>query len=332
MVSSTTDATYWLSLTNDNYSMQWSQLTVENGILTVSTQLTPPPLINGLSDPSTYTRFTDLVISEPNNDKDIQFDVSYFLNELEIDCNNTATCPTQVSISFAKRPDTTFVRYSFEIDETVFGTSTTQITVTDNNLSNDAIYDVLIEFYAPSVLFGASPPFAEVYIYTFIELDGSHLVDVGTSEFYNGIVSFDQNNFQANCGITDLLGCFQGVLYWFFVPTWGIEYFELTAEELKQKIPFSYVFAVQDQVETMSQGVGILPILSVQLNPEFPSITLLNPAWFNQQPWLSLFAFVRTISTIIIYVTLVLVLYRRSRQWVGSLVGSHLSYEVFRKR
>lgn len=167
-------------------------------------------------------------------------------------------------------------------------------------------------------------PYAEATIRFVMTLTGD-VTSVGDVSINN----LSQGSPYAQCGISNIGGCLQNVLVWLFYPTWSVDIFTGVMDSLEDKVPFAYVYGVLDHVESMEGGSGTLPVLAVQPFDDFAEITLMDPNWFDQEPWLTLFSYIRNMTKIVILVTMVLVLYRRTRAYVNSFVGMHMGYEVF---
>lgn len=259
------------------------------------------------------TRFLDLVISGTST---VNIEVDYFLDEDEIDTSISARNPTLVRFQTSLRPSTTMSGQSESIDPLSFGTSTV-----DTNLSGlaDGTYDLLISFSNLGVTFGSDVPFSQSYIYTDFTIAGGVLVATGTPEFYDATTFYEESRY-SDCGLTNIGGCLQNVIIWLFVPSqFSTEYFETVKSELETKVPFAYIFAITNQIAIIQSGSGTLPSITLDAWGDFDSVTILDPTWFTSGNWASVFTTVKALSTMAIWGTFVLVLYRRSKYYLSSI-------------
>ena len=124
------------------------------------------------------------------------------------------------------------------------------------------------------------------------------------------------------CGINQLDGCLRNVFIWLFEPNFDNIYFTDNVDIIKTKIPFSYFFTIQDQLSNLAQTPGALPVITVEYSEIIGEITVLDTNNYTQPPWNDVFSWLRTTSIAFIYFTLILVLYRRTRNFIDSLAGS----------
>lgn len=276
------------------------------------------------------TRFISHSWNSPAND---QYDLSltYYLDSDEINTSVPSLNPTLVRICYSQVPNTTVSCRSDSIDNSITGTSTIVMNLTDIEFNNNQEYDYQIQFFNQQSAISqdsSNYPFPDTGMYGRIEIDNRQVGALSLYEVYDNFIDSDEEVIY-NCSFMSLVDCIQVFFQFLFIPSTGFEYINDTVAGLQQKVPFNYIFRLQELVTTMSQQVGSFPVLTVQFNPSFPPITIMNPAWFDVPPWSTLFAFIRLTSQVVIYVTLTLTLYRRSRSYIGSLVGSELSYEVY---
>jgi hypothetical protein len=269
----------------------------------------------------TQTRFTDLTYSSSS------LTATYFLDTNEINTSISEFNPTLVSFKFVPRTGTNETVFSESINNSVNGTSSV---TTDFSTLSDGVYDLQVYFSNSGVLFGAPQPFPKSYIYTEFTVSSGTISSIGTLELYSPQYFADTTISESECGLTKLDGCLKNFAVWLFYPSdTGMQILADTQESLKSKVPFNYVFGVSDTVQMLSSQDGELPALSVEFG-QLGEVTLLDSANFEVEPWSSLFATVRLILQAVIFLTLVFVLYRRTRSYVAALVGMHVAYEVGR--
>jgi hypothetical protein len=297
-------------LTNNNDGDIAAVIYTEEG-QTISSVSTFDSGFNSIND----TRFLTLDITGTST---INLETSYYLDEDEVDPSISSRNPTIVNFEYALSPSTTFSVRGESISNTTFGTSTVSTNI--SSLS-DGTYDVLIRFSNAGVLFGGDRPFPDSYIYTDFTVSGGVLSATGTQEFYDATTFNDiSNTGYKPCSLTQFTGCLQNLIIWLFVPNqFSTEYFELVKTELETKVPFAYIFAVTDQVEIIQSGSGTLPSITLNAWGDFNSVTILNPDWFTTGNWATVFTTVKALSTMAIWGTFVLVLYRRSKYYLSSI-------------
>jgi hypothetical protein len=297
------------------------QIGVESGSYYDVNAVTYTP-IDGLNFSSvTQTRFLGLAYSTTS------LTATYFLDTNEINTSISEFNPTLVSFKYVPRTGSNETVFSESINNSVNGTSTV---TTDFSILADGVYDLQVYFSNSGVLFGAPQPFPKSYIYTEFTVSSGTITSLGALELYSPQFFADTTISESECGLTNLDGCLKNFALWLFYPSdYGMQVLADTQESLKNKIPFNYIFGVSDTVELLSSQTGDLPGLSVEFG-QLGEVTLLDSANFESEPWSSLFATVRLILQAIIFMTLVLVLYRRTRAYVASMVGMHVAYEVSR--
>lgn len=198
------------------------------------------------------TRITDVVVSETGTgDKDMQLDISYYLDPDEVDDSDPSTWPTQLCFSFAVTPQTSWTKYCDYIDPSNTGDQQYTMVILSGNLDpNDGTFDGLVDFGNPVFLGTDSKPFPDVnYSFTFVR-DNDRTTSVFNAQNYNGQNNVE--NAQVDCKITDLRACvillgntMVGVVsavFWSGDPLTG--YFEETVSLMSTVAPFSFFYAI----------------------------------------------------------------------------------------
>lgn len=260
---------------------------------------------------TTNTRFLELDWASTT------LDIDYYLDEDEVDPTISELNPELIRIGYSLRPTSTQLTYiSEEIDPEVTGTSTLQ---TDFFTSlPDGTYDLFISFHNYSAAFGGAPPFPDSYVFSAFTVSSGNIIGYSEPALYDATSFFDSNTVYRDCGLTSLDGCMQNVFIWLFYPTWGVDYFLVVREELETKIPFNYVFGIQDQIDLLASGSATIPSVTLSFGP-FVDLELLSAAFFTTDPWATPFATIRSLSIVVLYTTLVIVLYRRTKYFINNL-------------
>lgn len=290
-----------------------------------STSLSSDPIF--FSSDYYNTRFTDFSISSTTGYVDFQVD--YYLDESEFDSEISSRNPTQISVSISESPTNSYTTKGYNIDNSLFGSQT--LNDTWNTYLNDGSYDVLVKFSNVGCTTGLSEcPFAESYIYYNFTLTGGSITSTSSVDIY------DQqrlNSWQTTgespyylCNIGELTGCLKNVIVWSFLPNdFSLGFLNTTLAETETKIPFIYAFQFYDQIELLaSNATGTVPTLTVDF-PFLGNITLLDNNWFSNGSLLDTSSsLIRTLSVYVFYLSLAIVLYKRTRKFTYSLTNSYI--------
>jgi len=195
------------------------------------------------------TRFISAsIVGTTTNPKNVFVTVQYFLDPAEINRSISSKNPTQISLSVAKKPATTFSKYSFTIPTTL-GTSTQTFTLLDSDLADSGIFDLLIQFSNSGVPFGSDIPFEDSYIYTAFTLDTKLVSATSSIENYNSQTITGTTITSQPCGITALSGCINNAFGYLFIPTpTKIGEFQNIPTTLSTKFPFAYIYDFQNSI------------------------------------------------------------------------------------
>jgi len=264
---------------------------------------------------STYdTRFTDIAITDlepqgppPPAHGHVQIDVDYWLEESEIDVNNSMWNPTQVKFSYALRPSTSTNSSFTTISATSYGSGSTTIDFPD---LVDGTYDLLVQFSNIGASLGLSPqPFAEAYIYTSFTLLDQNLSATGTPEYYDNTTPPDQNRY-LDCSLTQIDNCLKNVGIFLFYPSPdSLDNFYTLQESIDQKFPFNYISDFKDAfIGFYTTATTQSMTLTVPFGT-FGDITLISADLINDVP---LSSTIRTILGYLLWVMLVYQIYRRT--------------------
>lgn len=205
------------------------------------------------------TKFLTLDVDNASGSDDIQIDISYFLDENEVNTSIPEFNPTSVSASFVERPLTEFSLIGTNIDNDDTATQTVSIIIPESSTDGDGTYDLLIQFDNLNRLFSGVRPFAQVFVYTQFTLVSKEVTSTGTPEFYDvSDVSTTTTTYRA-CGITAIDGCVVNAFSFLFVPTDNTtNSFASLIDKTENKFPFAYFFAVKDIIESAEEGTDTI--------------------------------------------------------------------------
>lgn len=287
---------------------------VDNGIATL-VPVVDQPIINFSS--TLLTNFTDFSYTYntiSTTTAEVTLTAEYFLELDELSQSDISRFPQFVTFSILDQDDEFLPREYVSIPFTQ-GTSTAQHTI---NLQNGQ-YDVLIRFHnLGAQLEGLTSILEYTNIYSTLIIEDGAV----TSSIHTSITQFTPPTLNyGSCSLTNLDVCFKNIFSFIFVPSFGLDYFTSTVDNLKTKVPFNYLFSIVDQFQGISAQQSSLPVIAINYQT-FPEVTVLNANNYTEEPWNSVFSFVRTLSITFIYASLIIVLYRRTRIYVDSLVGS----------
>lgn len=266
------------------------------------------------------TRFTDLQFQQTSTTT-MTATVDYFIDMEEIDTTQSLYNPTLVRMGLSLRPTTTASYRSESIEGYTDGNNQVQL-IRDTTELSDGVYDVIIQFSNGGCSMGLSEcPFPQTYMYAELTIENSQLASFEALELYDSTSFLEDPVRYEQCGVSNLDGCLRNVFIWLFVPNFDNFYFTETVNYIKTKIPFSYFFTIQDQLSNLEQ-TSSLPVITVEYHELIGEITVLDTNNYTEPPWNDIFSWVRTTSIAFIYFTLILVLYRRTRNFIDSLAGS----------
>jgi len=208
------------------------------------------PIFNvGNNSGNFNTRFISTEITGTStNPKNVFVKVEYYIDPNELNRNVSATNPTQISLSFANRPNTTFTKLYFNIPLTT-GTNTETFTIDDTNITDNGIFDLLIQYANAGVPFGSEIPFKDSYIYTNFTLTSKIVTATSTTENYNSTTNINQNLTSQPCGVTSLSGCISNAFSYLFIPNpTTLNNFKSIQTTLSTKFPFAYITDFQNSI------------------------------------------------------------------------------------
>jgi hypothetical protein len=304
--------------------------TIGFAIDTTAEDAEPPvysaPASNYTNPDYTNTKFTNLIISSTTGY--VNFEVDYYLDPDEYDSSVSAKNPTTFSVSLSQKPSTDFTTYGYSLN----GSTGNQTADGDwSSVLDDGVYDYLIKFSNFGCSSGLSAcPFPQSYISGDFTISGGVITATSTPDYYTaerfaGWIETGETPYH-ECGLTDITGCLKNVVIWAFVPAdFSTTYWENTKLYAETKTPFVYAFQFQDQMETLaSSASGTIPTLTVDM-PFLGEITFLDNAWFSNGSVLDLMAaIIRPISVGLIYLLLMITLWKRTKRFTYSLTNSHV--------
>jgi hypothetical protein len=269
------------------------------------------------------TKFLGINITDAGNDE-VNFDATYTIDSDEIKSNVSKFNPTSVLFQWSKRPEVTSGGIGENIDNTIAGTSSVEITVGD---FEDGIYDLNVKFTNGGCSIGLSEcPFSDTYIYTDFTIASGTLTEVGDIELYDS-ESFLGEMKYGDCGLTSIDECLMNVVIWTFVPPdFSIEIWESSVEYLYTKIPFVYVKQFYEEIQSFeTEGSGAMPTVAITV-PGLGEMVLLDGAWFEVEgsPLKVGADLLRVSSAALFYFALIIILFKRTRKFVLNLNRAQL--------
>jgi len=254
--------------------------------------LSPPEYEEGINFGTYNTRFTSLLITASTSvPKDVHVYAEFFIDPDEVDRSKSSRNPTQVSVSIAQKPSTSFVTYSYNIGTTT-GTSSIDMTILDGVIADSGEFDVLIQFSNSGVPFGSPRPFSEAYIYSGFTLTAKALTSFLTPEYNNALSTTAITT--KPCGLTDIGGCFVNAFSYMLVPsTDTLENFQDTFDSIWTKSPFIYPAQISGYVSSLFPTGG--GSFSIGLTTDIGSVTYLS------NDILAGFPFASTLRTLMTY-------------------------------
>jgi len=216
------------------------------------TNIETPTFNVGNNSGNFNTRFISTQITGTStNPKNVFVKVEYYIDPNELNRNVSATNPTQISLSVALRPNTTFTKLYYDIP-LISGTNTQTFTIDDTNIQDNGIFDLLIQFANAGVPFGSEIPFKDSYIYTNFTLSSKIVTATSTTENYNSTTNINQNLTSQPCGITALSGCISNAFSYLFIPDpTTLNNFKSIQTTLSTKFPFAYITDFQSSITTL---------------------------------------------------------------------------------
>jgi len=277
------------------FSYEW-----DNDTKTITTPiLVPNPGFNAV----TNTRFLDV---DFNGTSTVEIDVSYFLDEEEIDSTISQYNPTLVRFNTALRPGTDFSRQAESISNTVFGTSTVSTSFTG---LADGVYDLSIDFANGGTAFGSPQPFPFSYVYTSFTIAGGVLTATSSLEFYD-YANINNETTYKPCSITEIGGCIINAFVFLFVPSTDSinSFFELN-ETLSTKFPFAYLYDFQSSITSLFNPS---PTASSTISYDFAGLgelSLISQAQLEAVPYAS---FIKVTLGYLMWIAFASLMYRRT--------------------
>jgi len=282
--------------TLDTYGFRWYY----NGV-TVASFLTAPELLNI----TTNTGFTDLEITGTST---VTFDVTYFLDQDEVDISQAIYNPSLVRFTTSLRPTTSQRTTGIEINENFDGLASTSETF---STTTDGVYDLQISFGNLGTSITGIVPFPNSYIYTSFTIAGGVLVATGTVEIYNGVPTSDGNSYVPQpCGLFDIGGCIQNAAAFLFLPTEsGLEQIQSVQNDMAGRIPFVYGVQFPDLVDTLYSATSTANF-EIAAHTRLGTTTFLSTAMIAANP---LTATVRNIIAYLLWALFAIGMYQRMR-------------------
>lgn len=237
----------------------------------------------------------------------VSLNLQYYLDSLEIDTTKQAFNPTAVRIRYAERATTTFETDINNIDNQIFGNSTTTFFFP---ILSDGTYDLSASFYNFAVDFNNSPPpFKDSYIYISFTISGGVLTAVSSIENYSDVTEKLTIQYQ-ECSISSISGCINNAFIYLFIPNeFTTQKFSELNEELKIKSPFVYIY----QIPNLYNSLFNTPqnqSLDVSVTTPIGDIQFMSEAQLTAVP---LSNQIKTVISALIYLFLALWLYNKAK-------------------
>jgi hypothetical protein len=283
--------------------------------LTVSTDPNLDQLGKDFNSPYN-TKFTSFTVST-SSPTSPTFTVSYYLDQDEVDTNDPARNPQQVAFQFSD-DDLNPASFSVTIDPTAtYGTTSYQYSIPANQ--PDGTMTVRAKFNNANCAFGGACPFPETYAYMDLEIASGTVTSIITqNEIYDSTSFLEPESRYNNCSLTQLDGCLKNAGIFMFYPNeFTLEIFDTQYDTFTQQIPFSYVY---DFTESLTPTTTVAtPELSVQFDDSFDEITIFSADFFDSPMVANAVNIINSFSTFIIYGTLGLYFFRRSKSFIHSI-------------
>ena len=258
------------------------------------------------------TRFTN--ISFPPKQPPEQISVEYYLHPDEIDVNNSSFNPALIRFCHSEIPTGQILCSSYPIDTSITGTSTFTRSF-DGTFQNNRSYDLRVDFYNSSALFGAPEPFDSTSITTSFEVISDELFPITNIQIDNNLTEDE-----LICSLSSLSDCFKVTLIEFFYPSPdSMDAISSRYEAFKEIAPFSFLFSFATALNNLESQSGVLPNISVPEWGDFPEVVIMNESFFTSDPWDMVFDVIRASTTIFIIATTLIVLFRKTKFYISRL-------------
>jgi len=296
------DGFYCFENTNILNDCTYGSFYIDQGVIT---QNPLPDYTPGIQSGTYNTRFTSLGITASTSvPKDVHVRVSYYIDPAEVDRSKSNRNPTQISVSIAEKPSTSFTTYSYSIGTTT-GTSSIDMTLLDANINDTGDFDILIQFSNNGVPFGSPRPFPEAYIYSAFTLSSKALTSFANPEYNNALLSTVESS--KPCGLTDIGGCFVNAFTYMFVPSnESLTTFTDQFDSLWTRSPFIYPAQISSYISSLFPSSG--GSFAIGLTTSIGSVTYLSSSILGGFPYASL---LRTLMQYGLWFAFAMTVYRK---------------------